>query len=88
MRWPRARTRPTRRRAPASIGDVSRAARCPASQADERPQRKPVVIERPVARITGTLQVETADAFAHLIARGIGRHRAFGFGMLLLRPAG
>ncbi len=58
-----------------------------ASQADERPQRKLVVIERPVARIIGTLQVETADAFAHLIARGIGRHRAFGFGMLLLRPA-
>ena len=27
------------------------------------------------------------EAFARLLARGVGRHRAFGFGMLLLRPA-
>jgi CRISPR system Cascade subunit CasE len=25
-------------------------------------------------------------AFRALLARGVGRHRAFGFGMLLLRP--
>jgi CRISPR system Cascade subunit CasE len=26
-------------------------------------------------------------AFAQLLARGVGRHRAFGLGMLLLRPS-
>ena len=29
----------------------------------------------------------TPTRFAALLARGVGRHRAFGFGMLLLRPA-
>jgi CRISPR system Cascade subunit CasE len=36
---------------------------------------------------SGLLQVEDAAAFTALLARGIGRHRAFGFGMLLLKPA-
>jgi len=36
---------------------------------------------------TGVLQVRDSAAFAALLARGIGRHRAFGFGMLLLKPA-
>ena len=40
----------------------------------------------PDATFTGTLTVRDADAFAALLARGVGRHRAFGFGMLLLRP--
>lgn len=43
-------------------------------------------VERPDALFTGELIVHDPDAFAHLLARGIGRHRAFGFGMLLLRP--
>ncbi len=34
----------------------------------------------------GTLRVTDEAAFAGLLARGVGRHRAFGFGMLLLRP--
>nr|WP_294548535.1 type I-E CRISPR-associated protein Cas6/Cse3/CasE [uncultured Rhodopila sp.] len=33
----------------------------------------------------GTLEVRDAGAFRDLLARGVGRHRAFGFGMLLLR---
>lgn len=37
---------------------------------------------------TGQLQVGNPPAFNRLLERGIGRHRAFGFGMLLLRPAG
>lgn len=41
----------------------------------------------PDATFTGTLRVEDGDRFAALLARGVGRHRAFGFGMLLLRPA-
>lgn len=45
-------------------------------------------IGRREAVFEGTLTVQDPDAFAALLARGIGRHRAFGFGMLLLRPAG
>lgn len=43
-------------------------------------------VERPDALMTGELLVGNPDAFAKLLARGIGRHRAFGFGMLMLRP--
>jgi CRISPR system Cascade subunit CasE len=34
----------------------------------------------------GTLRVAEETRFADTIARGVGRHRAFGFGMLLLAP--
>jgi CRISPR system Cascade subunit CasE len=49
---------------------------------------------RPLARIpghavtvAGTLRIADADSFAALLARGLGRHRAFGYGMLLLSPS-
>ena len=42
-------------------------------------------IEGPDATIHGTLTVMLPDAFSELVARGVGRHRAFGYGMLLLR---
>ena len=45
-------------------------------------------IEGPDAVMSGTLTVTDADEFAKLLARGIGRHRAYGYGMLLLRPLG
>ncbi len=45
------------------------------------------LVERPSALVTGTLRVGDAEAFRALLARGLGRHRAFGFGMLLLRRA-
>jgi CRISPR system Cascade subunit CasE len=35
----------------------------------------------------GALEVTEPGTFASSLTRGIGRHRAFGFGMLLLRPA-
>jgi CRISPR system Cascade subunit CasE len=41
----------------------------------------------PDATFTGLLTVRNPEAFAGVLARGIGRHRAFGFGMLLLRSA-
>lgn len=44
-------------------------------------------VQGPDAVFTGVLQVQDPTAFAALVARGIGRHRAFGFGMLLLKPA-
>lgn len=38
----------------------------------------------PEVLFRGCLQVENQDAFSQILARGVGRHRAFGFGMLLL----
>jgi CRISPR system Cascade subunit CasE len=46
------------------------------------------VCERPDAIFAGVLQVADSQAFDTLLRRGVGRHRAFGFGMLLLRPTG
>lgn len=43
-------------------------------------------LERPEAVMAGVLRVGDAQAFGRLLARGIGRHRAFGYGMLLLKP--
>jgi len=43
-------------------------------------------VEGHAARFVGHLEVTDADAFAATLARGIGRHRAFGYGMLLLSP--
>jgi CRISPR system Cascade subunit CasE len=37
--------------------------------------------------LEGGIQVTAEETFSALLARGVGRHRAFGFGMLLLRPA-
>ncbi len=48
--------------------------------------RKPTRPRYPDVVMRGELEVTHSEAFAHLVARGIGRHRAFGFGMLLLRP--
>ena len=51
------------------------------------PERlKPCAVERPDALFAGEMTVENPEAFVRLLARGVGRHRAFGFGMLLLRP--
>ena len=50
--------------------------------------RRGHVVAGPDVVLSGQLRIAQATAFAHLVARGVGRHRAFGFGMLLLRPAG
>lgn len=44
-------------------------------------------IEGPNAVMHGILTITDERAFNSLLARGIGRHRAYGYGMLLLRPA-
>ncbi len=41
----------------------------------------------PDAVLAGQLRVSNSQAFAQLLANGLGRHKAFGFGLLLLRPA-
>ena len=43
--------------------------------------------EGPDAVMRGVLTITDPDAFSSLLAHGIGRHRAYGYGMLLLRPA-
>ena len=44
--------------------------------------------EGPDALIRGVLTITDGEAFGSLLDRGVGRHRAYGYGMLLLRPAG
>ena len=51
-------------------------------------QRPVRVSERPDATLDGVLKVTDPDRFSALLARGLGRHRGFGFGMLLLRRRG
>lgn len=46
------------------------------------------VTEGPDATLQGTLEIAEPEAFAALLARGVGRHRAYGYGMLLLRAPG
>lgn len=66
----------------AEIEDV----RLSAFQREGMRRRKSPAMERPNALMEGTLTVTDPAAFRALLARGIGRHRAFGFGMLLVRP--
>jgi CRISPR system Cascade subunit CasE len=44
------------------------------------------VVEGPDATLQGVLSVEDPAAFATALAEGVGRHRAYGYGMLMLRP--
>lgn len=46
--------------------------------------RRARTITRPDALCKGRLRIVDACAFETLLARGLGRHRSFGFGMLLL----
>lgn len=43
--------------------------------------------EGPDAAFHGVLKVNDPAGFSEMLARGVGRHRAYGYGMLLLRPA-
>lgn len=42
--------------------------------------------EGPDVTIHGTLTVREPEGFAALVRRGVGRHKAYGYGMVLLRP--
>lgn len=53
------------------------------AKADARKTKKVVF---PQAVLTGSLEVIDKQAFTSLLKQGIGRHKAFGYGMLLLRP--
>ena len=44
--------------------------------------------EGPAATLHGTLTVSNPKVFARILRNGVGRHRAYGYGLLLLRPPG
>lgn len=44
-------------------------------------------LERPQAVFSAVLTIRDGATFGHLLQRGVGRHRAFGYGMVLLQPA-
>ena len=41
----------------------------------------------PDVTLQGDLAVADPEAFTRLLRRGVGHHKAYGYGMLLLRPA-
>ena len=51
-------------------------------------ERKATRLERPDVRFDGDLAVVDGERFNDWIARGVGRHRAFGFGAVLWVPPG
>ncbi len=55
---------------------------------DHEQHRQATPIKRPAATLTGDLEVTDSAKFIELLRRGIGRHRAFGFGMLKIRRPG
>ncbi len=46
------------------------------------------IVEGPDAILRGNLVVQNTEEFARTLRQGIGRHKAYGYGMLLLRPPG
>jgi CRISPR system Cascade subunit CasE len=50
----------------------------------DRPRLR--VVERPEALFAANAVIIDPECFQTLLARGIGRHRAFGYGMVLLAP--
>jgi CRISPR system Cascade subunit CasE len=51
-------------------------------------KRTSAVSEGPDATMHARLRIKDPDTFVALLKRGIGRHRGFGFGMMLLAPPG
>lgn len=45
-------------------------------------------VDGPDAWFRGALRISDSEAFSTLLGRGIGRHRSFGFGCLLVAPTG
>lgn len=51
----------------------------------ENTGRKSNLLQRPDIVIKGSFQVRNEESAMHLIEQGVGRHKAFGFGMMLLK---
>jgi CRISPR system Cascade subunit CasE len=55
------------------------------TQSSERTSR---VLERPAVYLEGEFLVHDGSAFLRFLAHGVGRHRGFGFGAVILVPPG
>lgn len=53
---------------------------------DHRNGNRLRIVERPQVLFGANVRITDPNRFAELLSRGIGRHRAFGFGMVLLSP--
>ena len=58
----------------------------PIVRRDHQPARTSRMMRRPDVRFRGVLEVTDPAKFAPGLFAGIGRHRGFGFGMLLVKP--
>lgn len=56
------------------------------NQKERATTRKRQIITRPEALVVGELTIGDSQQFATLLARGLGRHCSFGYGMILLKP--
>lgn len=68
-----------------SIAGIARTRIIRRTQGGERSAK---MLERPDVRIEGDLVIENGDVFLRFLAHGVGRHRAFGFGALIVVPPG
>lgn len=68
-----------------SVAAISRVRLVRRTQGDTREAKS---LERPDVRLEGDLVVEDGDAFMRFLSHGVGRHRAFGFGALIVVPPG
>ena len=62
-------------------------ARSPLLRRARNGQNRLKTVERPRVLFVADASINDDDRFAELLARGIGRHRTFGFGMILLAPS-
>jgi CRISPR system Cascade subunit CasE len=83
--WLAERLGPAARLESARLAAFERVRSIRPARRDGAPRR--TAVEGPDATLQGTLVVQDPAAFAALLARGVGRHLAWGYGMLLLRPA-
>lgn len=70
------------------LGHAARLTEVRLSRFQRSPAARSRVTEGPDVLLQGTLEVADPAAFGSLLARGVGRHRAYGYGMLLLRAPG
>jgi CRISPR system Cascade subunit CasE len=67
------------------IAGIAREGLVRRTQGDNRQARR---LQRPEVCFEGDLVIEDGDRFLRLLAHGVGRHRAFGFGALIAVPRG
>lgn len=68
-----------------SVAAISRVRLVRRTQGGEREAKS---LERPDVRLEGDLMIEDGDAFVRFLSHGVGRHRAFGFGAVIVAPPG